>query len=112
MAGNVFTIRLSDEERQFLGQSASEAGLPVGTFMKRVVLGQMDRDRLADEVARERAEREAEREIWFAEIKNILFIKGALLQIAKAQSIDLNAAALDERCEEAVKTIFEEKFGG
>lgn len=110
MAGNVFTIRLSEEERAFLGQGASDAGLPIGTFMKRVVLGQMDRDRLAEEVARERAERAAERVIWISELKTVLFVKGALLQIAKAQSIDLNVSALEDRCEEAVEALFKEKF--
>lgn len=108
MAGKGFTIRLSDEERQFLGQSASDAGLPIGTFMKRIVLGQMDRDRLAEEVAREREERAAERAIWLAELKTVLFVKGALLQLAKAKAIDLNVAALEERCEEAVAALVQE----
>lgn len=108
MAGKGFTIRLSDEERQYLGQCASDAGLPVGTFLKRVVLGQMDRDRLADEVQREREERAAEREIWLAELKSILFVKGALLKMAKAGGIDLEVSSLEERCEEAVAKLIQE----
>ena len=108
MAGNVFSIRLSDEERKYLGDAASEAGLPISTFMKRVILGQMDRDKLSEALLQEQAERESERQLWQNEIRSIMFVKAAIGIVAEKTGCDLGN--LDDKCAQAAAALFSEKF--
>jgi len=109
MAGKIFSLRLNDEERDSIRQSALSYGLPEGTFIKNVVLGQIQRDRLSEVIEEEMRVKEVERELWQQEIKSILFMKVAITKIASEMKIDLSG--LEEKSAQAAAALFSDKFG-
>lgn len=105
MTNNRVHLRLSDAELAFLRDEASSHGLPVATLCKMKVFAALDRDRLAEAIAREEERKDFEYGVWKREIASVAVVKWTLMHIAKA--LDVDVEELEGEADRIVDEIFD-----